>query len=289
MWWSRTPGAVALAAVGILTLSLTGGSRAAAEVEAPAADVGAVVAEGLAEATDLAQSRGDDLGIVYLDRVTKQFIGNVAVDKTYLSASLTKLFIADQLLYESGRGGAVMLDRDRNNLSTMIAASDDALANHYWAFGGKLLVERALARYNLSHSAAHDLWYAVALSPYDMALYYDQLLSRAGGLSETDTNLILNAMAVATDFGAGDGEFQQFGLRAALTGAGPIKVKQGWMPMQNSDYVRNSTGILGGDRSVLVEFVLIDHDGLKGTSADDRATEYLTTALPDGGAVLARH
>ena len=86
-------------------------------------------------ASDEAAAGGATLSTAILDRRTHQLVtnGNTAIVGT---ASVAKLFIADDLLLQESQGRTTLSPDDHQALDTMLQASDDGAAEKFWGQDG---------------------------------------------------------------------------------------------------------------------------------------------------------
>lgn len=223
---------------------------------------GSDLAGRIAEATGLAADRGAEVAIAYLDRATGTYVDN-GNHAQFATASIVKLFIADDLLFGMGDNptaglGAVNLDE----LHTMLRSSDDAAADTlWWENGNSDIVARVAVRYGLEATTPPDdaaEWWYTRTTTGDLVKYYDRLLSGIGGLSPEATALIVDDLTQFTPTGT-DGYDQTFGIPDALTDEPFRAVKQGWVCCISNQWTHLSTGFAGdGDRYILTIFARED-------------------------------
>lgn len=97
---------------------------------------------------------GVTAGVAVFDRQTGTFTEQLAPAATFRSASVVKLLIALDFLWN--RSPDTIPAADRTRLDVMLRSSQDAAANHYWsAYGGPAIVERMVTRLGLADTAPH--------------------------------------------------------------------------------------------------------------------------------------
>ena len=96
------------------------------------------------QATDEAAAAGATLSVAILDRTTHQLVsnGNTQIVGT---ASVAKLFIADDLLLQESQGKTTLSPDDRQALDTMLQASDDGAAEKFWGQDGGAAIINQIA------------------------------------------------------------------------------------------------------------------------------------------------
>ena len=88
----------------------------------------------VAQADTLARERGTWIAISYYDRLKDVYADNgERPHQHYGSASLVKLFIADDLYYRHVRGEIRLSDFDWQQAEVMLSSSDDKAASRFWA------------------------------------------------------------------------------------------------------------------------------------------------------------
>jgi len=193
-----------------------------------------------------ARQAGADLGFTVLDRQTGQEISG-GDGRAYPIASVSKLFIADDLLLQVANGKRRLSPQEHAALKLMLRSSDDSAAEVFWSeSGGSEIVTRVAARYGLgSTTTPYDgHWWNTMSTTADLVRYYNKLLNGSGGLPAAQANIILSNLAQSTPTGT-DGYPQRFGIPDALS-AEPVAVKQGWMCCWGGgNWLHMSTGVVG--------------------------------------------
>lgn len=231
-------------------------------------------------AADEAAGSGAALSVAILDRGTHQLvtIGNSQIVGT---ASVAKLFIADDLLlHESQRKNPLSAD-DRQALDIMLQSSDDGAAEKFWnQGGGAAIITEVAARYGLGSTTppSDGRWWNTMSSVTDLIRYYEMLLDGSGGLPADQAKIIVGDLAQSTPTGA-DGYPQRFGIPDGLY-AEPVAVKQGWMCCIGSDWMHLSTGVIGADRRYIM--VVQSLQTADEATARDTITRAVKTIFPEG-------
>ncbi len=238
-------------------------------------------------ATDEAAGSGAALSVAILDRSTHQLIAN-GNSQVIGTASVAKLFIADDLLLHESEGKAPLSADDRQALDIMLESSDDGAAERFWGQGGgAAIITEVAARYGLSSTTppSDGRWWNTMSSVTDLIRYYEMLLDGSGGLPADDAKIIVNDLAQSTPNGL-DGYPQRFGIPDGLY-AEPVAVKQGWMCCIGSDWMHLSTGVIGADRRFIM--VVQSLQTTDDATARDTITRAVKTIFPDGRIDAPRH
>ncbi len=104
---------------------------------------------GLQARIQQATASGATLSVGILDRKTHELVsnGNSPIVGT---ASVAKLFIADDLLLQEARGKIRLSPDDRRALDIMLQSSDDGAADRFWdQGGGSGIISQVASRYGL--------------------------------------------------------------------------------------------------------------------------------------------
>lgn len=245
----------------------------------PGADI-ALLEARVRQATDDAAAGGAAVSVAILDRATHQLVssGNTQVVGT---ASVAKLFIADDLLLRQSQGKAALSADDRQALDVMLQSSDDGAADRFWdQGGGAAIISEVANRYGLASTTppSDGRWWNTMSSVTDLIRYYEMLLDGSGGLPAEQARVIVNDLTESTPNGI-DGYPQRFGIPDGLY-AEPVAVKQGWMCCIGSDWMHLSTGVIGADRRYIMVVQSLQ------TTDDATARATITRAVkaifPDG-------
>jgi len=246
------------------------------------------------------------VGIAVFDRQTGSFTMQHNATMRFRSASLVKLLIALDYLWDRGPGYAVPA-ADRDRLQLMLRSSDDSAATYYWSRNGQgEIVTRMSARLTLRDTAPPPAarpkaWGYTALSAADIVRIYRYVLDDAAAPVR---DFVMDNLRQSTRCGT-DRYDQSFGIPSAFEK--PWAVKQGWsgfgdvpaIPCTGTTQARyevvgildgrvlHTTGTVGpDDRSIVA--VLTQHPS--GTSFA-KATATLTNLigqLPVPGAIPRR-
>lgn len=232
------------------------------------------------QATDEAAASGAALSVAILDRRTHQLVSN-GNGQVVGTASVAKLFIADDLLLHEAEGKAALSTDDRQALDIMLQSSDDGAAERFWGQGGgSAIISEVAARYGLASTTppSDGRWWNTMSSVTDLIRYYEMLLDGSGGLPADRAKIIVGDLAQSTPNGL-DGYPQRFGIPDGLY-AEPVAVKQGWMCCIGSDWMHLSTGVIGADhRYIMVVQSLQPSDD---ATARDTITRAVKTIFPEG-------
>lgn len=238
-------------------------------------------------AADEAAGSGAALSVAILDRSTHQLIAN-GNSQVIGTASVAKLFIADDLLLHESEGKAPLSADDRQALDIMLQSSDDGAAERFWGQGGgAAIITEVAARYGLSSTTppSDGRWWNTMSSVTDLIRYYEMLLDGSGGLPADEAKIIVNDLAQSTPSGL-DGYPQRFGIPDGLY-AEPVAVKQGWMCCIGSDWMHLSTGVIGADRRYIM--VVQSLQTADDATARDTITRAVKTIFPEGRIDAPRH
>lgn len=256
--------------------------KPAAPPQAPPTPVGPVGLDAMAERAVLkGQERGADISIAVLDRRTGQLVtrGDSA---PFPTASVSKLFIADDLLMGLAQAKRPLSVEDSRRLDTMLRASDDFAAGEFWERGGgNAVITRVVERYGLRETTPpyDGNWWSTMSTTADLVRYYGKLIDGSGGLPAQQANTILADLAASEPVGI-DGYPQRFGIPDGLFDE-PVAVKQGWMCCWNGpNQVHLSTGVAGADRRFAI--AIASMQPVDEATARDTITEVLKTMFPGG-------
>jgi hypothetical protein len=231
-------------------------------------------------AVDEAAASGATLSVAILDRTTRRLLtnGNSQIIGT---ASVAKLFIADDLLLHASEGKTAMSADDRQAVDIMLKSSDDGAAERFWGQGGGAAIITAVAtRYGLTSTTppSDGRWWNTMSTVTDLIRYYEMLLNGSGGLPAEQAKIIVNDLAQSTPNGL-DGYPQRFGIPDGLY-AEPVAVKQGWMCCIGSDWMHLSTGVIGADRRYIM--VVQSLQPSDDATARETITRAVKTIFPEG-------
>jgi hypothetical protein len=241
--------------------------------------------------SDYATGRGTTIRIAALDRVTGEYRDNGAVAHQRVeSASVVKVFIADNLLHRRDAGQISLSAGDLSDMTRMLRSSDNAAANRFWgAYGANAIVSDVIGRYGLSETGLTSnirYWGNTLLTAHDMVVYYQRLLDGTGGLSAASRGFIIDQLQHSTPRGT-DGDWQFFGLRDGLPGETWIGQKQGWMCCVNGSSYRHSTGFVGPEGRYVIALLTTEPSGLGGAHLEQSITGAARAMFPEGSINLA--
>ncbi len=208
---------------GVLTAALAAllctpaNARSVASAESPASRPAAVQADVPAGVT---------AGVAVFDRRTGTFTEQLNTSAQFRSASVVKLLIALDVLWN--RSPDALSATDRARIDTMLRGSDDAAASTFWSNNGSgAIVDRMVTRLGLTDTArppsTHPgYWGYTALSARDTVKIYRHLLESAPAATR---DFLLGGLRQSTRC-ATDGYDQHFGIAGSFNR--PWAVKQGW-------------------------------------------------------------
>ncbi|MGW2274529.1 hypothetical protein [Streptomyces yangpuensis] len=192
-------------------------SESVASAESPSARPAAVQADVPAGVT---------AGVAVFDRRTGTFTEQLNTSAQFRSASVVKLLIALDVLWN--RSPDALSAADRARIDTMLRGSDDAAASTFWSNNGSgAIVDRMVTRLGLTDTArppsTHPgYWGYTALSARDTVKIYRHLLDSAPAATR---DYVLGGLRQSTRC-ATDGYDQHFGIAGSFNR--PWAVKQGW-------------------------------------------------------------
>ncbi len=240
----------------------------------------AALAARVQQAISDAAAGGAALSVAILDRSTHQMLSN-GNSQVIGTASVAKLFIADELLLHEAQGKAPLSPEEHKALDVMLEKSDDDAAERFWGQGGGDAIITSVAnRYGLTSTTppSDGRWWNTMSSLPDLIRYYDMLLDGTGGLPPERATVIVNDLALSAPYGA-DGYPQRFGIPDGLFGE-PVAVKQGWMCCIGPDWMHLSTGLIGADRRYIM--VVQSLQPSDDATARDTITHAVKTIFPSG-------
>ncbi len=166
-----------------------------------------------------------------------------AATRPFPTASMVKLFMAEDILHRARTGLLSLTAADFALLQKMIRRSDDPAASALWVrYGGGRMVSDVAARYGLTGTApptSRGEWGETTTTARDLARFLSLLPVVA---HPDDAGALLAWMRTATPVAA-DGFDQQFGLFGT---APPLSaVKQGWMCCLGGNRHLHSVAVIG--------------------------------------------
>jgi hypothetical protein len=178
-------------------------------------------------ASPAALPAGVTAAVAVYDRQTGTFTEQRQVTLRFRSASLVKLFIALDYLWNRGPAYTVPA-ADRPRLDLMLRSSDDNAASYFWKLdGADAIVTRMVGRLALQNTAPPSAvgktgWGSTTLSVADLVRVYRYLLEKAPAPVR---DLVMGDLRQSTRCGT-DHYDQSFGIPNAFNR--PWAVKQGW-------------------------------------------------------------
>ncbi|MEU0131923.1 hypothetical protein [Streptomyces sp. NPDC006289] len=223
-------------------------------------------------------------GVAVFDRRTGRFTESLQADRAFRSASVVKLLLALDFLWD--RGPDYQLPQaDRERIEAMLSRSDDAAANHYWSVGGgSAVVSRMVPRLGLTGTAPPPTgypgyWGYTATTAADTVRVYRYLLDTA---PTPVRDLVMGALH-RSERCAADGFDQGFGLPSAFDGPGAVK--QGWSGFASGGCVSPEPPAAAPGRAAdAVPRPPMPVDGVDGPGSRWRST---SDTSPSGGASTA--
>lgn len=242
----------------------------------------------LGQAQVAALGRGADVSIAILDRSSDKYL-DVAGDQQIETASVAKLFIAEDLLHQDARGERPITDDDRTLMAAMLESSDDTAANLLWdEVGGQEVITRVAERYALTATTPpwDGMWWNTETTTRDLVTFYSGVLDDSDQLGPERVEQFVEYLRQSTPEGT-DGYDQRFGLPEALFGEPVIGVKQGWMCCVEDKWIHLSTGIVGDDNRYII--AIGSREDVQYTDEDSFYPDTsFTDAVDDESALHAR-
>ncbi|MDH6281714.1 serine hydrolase [Prescottella agglutinans] len=235
-----------------------------------------------------AANRGADVTIALLDRQDGHY-ESFADATPFATASVAKLFIADDLFYRETTAELALGDDEHALVARMLEYSDDDAANQLWdEYGTSDMIVDVVSRYELADTSVpyDDHWWNTMTTGRDLVDYYSAVLDGRGGLDTAHRDEMMTYLRTSSPTAA-DGYDQSFGIPAGLPDETEIAVKQGWMCCIDDRWTHLSTGVIGpDDRYVLV---LVSRENLDYGDGDAEYPDTsLTAAVDDVSAAHAR-
>jgi hypothetical protein len=174
-------------------------------------------------------------------------------ERPFPSASMVKLFLAEDVLHRARAGALILTPEDHGLLARMISSSDDPAASAVWVrFGGEQAVRAVADRYDLTGTAPPrrpGQWGETTTTARDLARFLTLLPVVA---HPDDAARLMEWMTSATAIAA-DGFDQRFGLLGTVPGQ--PAVKQGWMCCIGGHRHLHSVAVVGTQVVVMLSEV----------------------------------
>ncbi|MEV6415544.1 hypothetical protein [Kribbella sp. NPDC051718] len=180
---------------------------------------------------------GVTAGLAVFDRQTGQFTDVFNPDLQFRSASVVKLLLVLDYLWDRGPAYDIPA-ADKARLEVMLRSSDDDAASYYWDhLGGSAIIDRMVPRLGLTHTAGPPathpgFWGYAAFTAADTVRIYRYLLDQAPAPVR---DFVMGNLHQATRHGT-DGFDQYFGIASAFEP--PFAIKQGWSGFRGSSGYR---------------------------------------------------
>lgn len=182
----------------------------------------------LRDAATVTVPPGVTAGVAVFDRQTGTFTEQLNPTMQFRSASLVKLLIALDYLYNRDPADEIPAS-DRAQLNTMLRSSDDGAASDFWVRnGGGAIVTRMSRLLKLSDTTPppagqEGMWGYTTMSAADTVKIYRYVLDEA---ATPVRDLIMGNLRQSTRCSTTDLFDQHFGIAGAFDR--PWAVKQGW-------------------------------------------------------------
>jgi hypothetical protein len=217
-----------------------------AEPSAPV--VAPVAAQELVAAAESAAAPGMTLGVAVLDVDTGELVNGRDGARPFMSASLSKLIVAVDVLDRHRAEGRSVEPADLDLITRALAGSDDNAMNVLWGkHDGAGAISRVATRLALTATAAPvsaSLWGDTMVTAADLVAVYRHVLR---GMAPQDSTVIIDALA-AVPPAAEDGFAQHYGL--LHQGASRQRyAKQAWVPYRPAGYLLHSAGVAHDERT----------------------------------------
>lgn len=251
--WTATSATTTAPSTGTHRERLPGPAATVAGVAEPEVEVYTppappVPAAQLAAAADAAATEGMSLGVAVLDLHTNELAVGRAGTRSFMSASLSKLILAVDVLDRHRAEGRPVDPDDLDLIGRALTGSDDGAMNVLWGrHDGAGAVARVADRLGLTASLAADSankWGDTEVTATDMVTIYRHVLR---GMAPQDGAVIVGALS-AVSAEATDGFEQHYGL--LHEGASPRRyAKQAWVPYGPAGYLLHSAGVAYDSRT----------------------------------------
>ncbi|HKN99100.1 MAG TPA: hypothetical protein VJX10_18405, partial [Pseudonocardiaceae bacterium] len=190
-------------------------------------------------------------------RLTVGRLGSVG----FYSASVVKLFVVVDLLYQEEHGALTLTSAARNDITRALELSDDNAMDALWVkYDGPALVTDMIRIAGLHDTVLDEAdpgeWGETKISARDVLAVWNFAITK---LAPADRDTVIDDTHHAANNGA-DGFDQAFGLLEPPRSP-TVKAKQGWM-IAGSTMILNTTGVLGSDNQYLVAILTKQSAGL---------------------------
>jgi hypothetical protein len=227
-------------------------------------------------------------GIAVYDRRTATYTEQLNMTMKFRSASLVKLLIGLDYLWNRGPGYTVPAG-DRPLFDVMLRSSDDNAASHFWDTDGKdQIITRMVGRLGLQNTTPPSAqnrtgWGSTALSAADVVRVYRYLLESAPAPVRS---MVMDNLHQSTHCGT-DHYDQSFGIPSVFPR--PWAAKQGWYgfgdtPAQPCTATSSAAAAVDGPARIvpvdLLAGAVLHTTGTVG--ADDRVIVVVLTQYPGG-------
>ncbi|WP_232660852.1 hypothetical protein [Pseudonocardia sp. TRM90224] len=220
-------------------------TTAVPQPERGSAQRGVAAAEGAARPSTT-------LAVAVLDRATGELAVGNRGSEPFLTASLSKIVLAVDVLDRRRTEGLMVSDADVRLIQRALGPSDDTAMSALWGlFDGPGAAGRIGARLDLSGVGPprdRSQWGEMSVPAVDMVRIWAHILD---GMPVADREILLGAMRSAPPR-ARDGFDQAYGLLVPGAADQGSIAKQGWMCCISGTYYLNSAGALGSDSRFLV-------------------------------------
>jgi hypothetical protein len=218
----------------------TAESLAEPSPQAPA--VPPVPAAALVAAAEGAAPPGMTLGVAVLDVNTGELVAGRDGDRQFMSASLTKLILAVDVLDRHRAEGLPLDPDDLDLVARALSSSDDNAMNALWGrHDGAGGIGRIADRLGLTASlpsGSAEMWGDTEVTAADVVAIYRYVLR---DMAPQDAAVIVGALTAASPV-ATDGFAQDYGL--LHQGASPRHyAKQAWVEYAPAGYLLHSAGV----------------------------------------------
>ncbi|GAB2535074.1 hypothetical protein GCM10027167_45060 [Nocardia heshunensis] len=221
----------------------------------PSSGLSAAAAAQLAQTMQAAVqsvSPGSQVGIDVTDTTTGATLVGLNTGQQFYTASVVKLLIAlDEFNGQGWQPDPEVADQ----MSQMLSASDDDIADAFWdANGGNDIVTRMVDLIGLQDTqppADPDEWGETLTTPQDVVAIYHYITTV---VPQPSRGILMNALGAA-DQTAADGTDQYFGIPDALTGD-TWAIKQGWMTLDSSTTL-DTTGLVGNGSGQPLRYAVV--------------------------------